>query len=229
MTSKNRENESNSLCCSFRKKNSTFVDQDLLASFPTILAESNRLSVCRLSDLDDDGFYIEVIGPMLLASHVTCLDIDLSEIVAEQLIDLIQHLPYLQSLVVKSIAPIQEGDLSLEDTETLRLLSQTRPITKVRLISVTSLSEMEFLIDLCSGMHYLQIDDMHDIDLEVFLRFIIMKSIEYLPNLFFMCFGSPKSNECWLEQLDKMIGVEQLLQDYAIQQIQEKIYLRWTV
>lgn len=132
MTSKNREDESSSLCCSSRKKNSTFVDQqkvnqivhqDVLASFPTIFAESSRLSICELSQFDADGFYIEVIGPMLLSSHVTCLDIDISEIFAGLLIDLIQNLPYLHSLVAKSIAPIQEGDLSVEDTETLQSLS----------------------------------------------------------------------------------------------------------
>ena len=136
---------------------------------------------------------------------------------------------YLHSLVIKSIAPIDGEHLSVEEAEDLRLSSWTGSITKVRLISLNSLNEIQFLIDLCPGMQYLQIDDTHEMDLEPLVRFILIKNGEYLPNLFFICLGSPKSNFSLLEKLDRMVGHEQLRRDYAIQEIQEKIYLRWTV
>ena len=170
-----------------------------------------------------------MIGPMLVSSQITCLQVDFSEIFAGTLIDLIQHLPHLHSLVVKSFASIQERHLSIEETVTLRLLSQKKSIRKVQLVNVKCLSEIQFLIELCPGMQYLQIDDADEIDLECFVPFILMKNVKYLPNLFFVCFGCPKSKVGLLDKLNRMIGLEQLRRDYFIEQIQERIYLRWTV
>ena len=229
VTSKDRPEKSNLFGFSSRKKNSTFVDQELPASFPTIPSEGNQLSVHNLPDFNIDRFYLEMIGPVLRSSHVTSLSIDFDEILAGVLIDLTRLLPHLRSLVVHSIAPIQERRLSGEESRTLRIVSKRRSISNVRLISVTRLREIRFLIDLCPGMHCLQIDDMNDIDLSVFVRFILMKNVQCLPNLFSICFGSAMSNVGWLKKLDKMIGIEQRRRDYAIEQIQEKIYLRWTV
>ena len=211
------------------KKNYKSIDQEMKAPFPTIIFKSNHLVIKELPNLEYDEFYMPTIGPMLLSSQLTCLHVDFSGIFAGILIDFIQHLPHLHSLVVKSLGSMRKRHLSLETTRTLRFISQRKSITKVRLIDVDCLSAIQFLIDLCSGMQYLQIDNTNDLDLECFVRFILMKNIKYLPSLVSLSFGCPKSNIDLLTKLAKMIAFEQLRRDYTIEQIDEKIYLRWTV
>ena len=89
-------------------------------------------------------------------------------------------------------------------------------------------ARVNFLINLCSGTQYLQIDNTNDLDLECFVRFILMKNIKYLPSLVSLSFGCPQSNIDLLTKLNKMIAFEQLRRDYTIEQIDQKIYLRWT-
>ena len=120
-------------------------------------------------------------------------------------------------------------NLSPEETTTLRLVAQRKSITKVRLIDVDCLSRIQFLIDLGPSMQYLQIDNTNDIDLQCFVRFILMKNSKYLPSLFFLSFGCSQAIIDVQTKLDKMVAFEQVRRDYAIQKIDEKIYLRWTV
>ena len=213
----------------FRKKNQKSIDQEMKVPFPTILSKDNYLVIKGLPTLAYDELYMPIIGPMLVSSQLTCLHVDFSRIFAGTLIDFIQYLPHLHSLVVKSLGSMLKRHLSLEETRTLRLVAQRKSITKVRLINVDCLSKIQFLIDLCSGMQYLQIDNTNDLDLECFVRFILMKNIKYLPSLVFLSFGCPQSDIDLLTKLDKMIAFEQLRRDYTIEQIDQNIHLRWTV
>ena len=212
-----------------QEKSEESVDRNKTSVFPTILSEVNRLFIKKLPNFYGNEFYIRLIGPMLALSQVTCLHIDFDHIFAGVLIDLMQHLPHLHSLVVKSLASMQQRHLSVEGTRIVGLISQKKSISQVRLMNVVTLSEIQFLLDLCSGVQYLQIDHLNDLDLASFVRFILMKNVQDLPNLFFVCFGCPPSNNDLLQNLNNMIDVEQLRRDYTIEQIQENIYLRWTI
>ena len=205
------------------------LDHGMIPSFPKMLSEDNKLSIKDIPDFDKNAFYIDIIGPLLVSSQITCLHVDSRKIPAGVLIDVIQHLPNLHSLVVESLASMQKRHLSVEETRAFRMVSQKKSISKVRLVNVDCLSEIQFLLDLCSGVQYLQIDHLNDLDLASFVRLILMKNVKYLPNLFFVCFGCPPSNNDLLQKLDRMIRFEQLRQDYTIEQIQENIYLRWTL
>ena len=201
----------------------------MITSFPKMLPEDNKLSIKELPTFDENEFYIDIIGPLLVSSQITCLHVDSRKIFAGALIDLIQHLPNLHSLVVESLDSMQKRHLSVEETRAFRMVSQKKSISKVRLVHADCLSKIQFLLDLCSGVQYLQIDQPNDIDLACFVRFILMKNVKYLPNLFFVCFGCPPSNNDLLQNLNNMIDVEQLRRDYTIEQIKENIYLRWTI
>ena len=196
-----------------------------ILSFPTILSEGNRLVIKELSTLERSEIYM----PMIVSSQLTCLHLDVSGAFAGTLIDFVEHLPHLISLVVKSLSSLFKRDVSPEEKTTLRLVVQRKSITKVRLIEVDCLSEIHFLMHLCPSMQYFQIDNINDIDLQCVIRSILITSMKCFPSLFFLSFGCPKSKIAFLTRLDTMIAFEQLCSDYTIEQIEEKIYLRWTV
>ena len=197
-------------------------------SFPLITSETNQFDVVQLPEEDDDEFIGAMIGPTLLAFQIRCLNIIAKSIHMGALIDLLQYLPELDSFAVSSLTWMNDRYLSVEEASTFRLLSARQSVKRVQVRHLHDLSELQFILELCRTLQYLQIDDTADIDLECLLRFILMKDVKYIPNLSSICLGTRKLDENFAGRLDRMIHFERLRQDYCIKQIDGKIYLRWS-
>jgi len=194
-----------------------------------VLPETHLLTVIDVSNMDDEELLSDIIGPILLMMQITCLNITRREFFIGTLIDLIRCLPNLDSLVVSSLAMLKPRCLSVEETRTLRLISNDNKITKVKLHRTNDLAEIQFLLDLCYRVEYLEVDCANGVSPERFLRFILMKNIKYIPNLSSLCFEISQTEEDIVDKLKKMIDFEQLRHNYAIKQIKNRIYLRWNL
>jgi len=194
-----------------------------------VLPETNLLTVIDVSNMDDEEFLGDIIGPILLMMQITCLNITRSEIFIGTLIDLISCLPNLDLLVVSSLAMLKPRCLSVEKTRTLRFISNNNKITKVKLHRTNELAEIQFLLGLCCRVEYLEMDCANGVPPEGFIRFILMKNIKYIPNLSSLCFEISQTEEDIVDKLKKMIDFEQLCHNYAIKQIKNRIYLRWNL
>ncbi|CAF1448836.1 unnamed protein product [Adineta steineri] len=193
-----------------------------------VLSETNQLTVIDLPHIDNDPSLAVTIGPILLLVPITCLNITRWEIFIGSLIELVVCLPNLNSLSVSSLTMIKPRCLSVEETTTLRWLSNNNVITKVKLHRMNDLAEIQFLFYLCSSMEYLEVDCTDKICPKQLLRFILMKNIKSIPKLSSVYLGILVMKENIIDQLITMINLEQLCHNYTIKEIQNKIYLRWT-
>lgn len=217
----------------YRENQSTFgnnVDQNITQqsiTAPNIFSEVNRLTITDyLYDYDDESL-IDIVGPILGVLHITCLNITRREIFVAMLINFIRYLPHLDSLVVSSLAMTHPRCLSVLEVTTLRLVSNDNKITKVNLQQMNNLAQVQFILDLCPRIEYLEVDCTNDVFPEIVVRFILLKNIKYIPNLSSLCLKISKMDENIIEKLKNMIDLEQLRHNYTIKQIDNRIYLRW--
>jgi hypothetical protein len=159
--------------------------------------------------------------------RITRLDVLYTGIFIGTLIDLINHLPNLESMRVLSLLLLKPRCLSVEEVNTFRLVSNNNKITKVNIQWTTDLAQIQFLIDLCPSMHYLEINCSVNIDLKSLVRFILMKDLKYIPCLCRLCLHIPKDNHRMVEELQEMINFERLRRDYTIKHVGDSIYLSW--
>jgi hypothetical protein len=159
--------------------------------------------------------------------RITRLDVLYTGIFIGTLIDLMNHLPNLDSMRILSLLLLQPRCLTVEEVNTFRLVSNNNKITKVNIQWTTDLAQIQFLIDLCRSMRYLEITCSVNVDLKVLIRFILIKDLKYIPHLCILCLHIPKETHRMVEELQEMINFERLRRDYTIKHLRDTIYLSW--
>ncbi|CAF1511477.1 unnamed protein product [Adineta steineri] len=108
------------------------------------------------------------------------------------------------------------------------LISKTNKITKVYLENMTGIEQVDILIKLCPRMNYLQINNINDMEVELFLKEILSIQMEDIDNcLCSLCFRIPLLDDQMMETLEEMIDHEKLLINYTIKRVCDNIYLHW--
>lgn len=168
----------------------------------------------------------EAFGPILQAIQFTGLFVSrTSRIPVSSFIELINLLPNLDSLKVSYLPQDEFSDLSAEDIESLHLASINNKITRVWQRMKFELTN--FLIDLCSRMEYLEIDNVKENDLTKLVRIILMKRSIHIPNLYSICFNVDNADHEMIHDLKNVIDSEKLLLNYNIKRKDTHILLQW--
>jgi hypothetical protein len=171
--------------------------------------------------------FFDIIRPVLFPSPINKITIESNEISIGILIEFIPLLSNLDTLEVKSLSMIQPSCLSAEEATRFRSVSNNNRITRVTLRRMTELAEVQFLIDLCPRMKHLMVSSSDGVDPEVFLRFVFMKNIKNIPNLYSLRFRMSESSENIMEKLQKMIDVEKLHGKFRMKHVDNLISLKW--
>jgi hypothetical protein len=185
------------------------------------------LFILNPSPVDWSISFIDKISPILLAIQFTSLFVSFSDLSIRTLVKIIGLVPNLDSLKVFTLSLQELSSLSMEDTESLRLVSISNKITRV-LQSMLAVDMTDFLINLCPRMEHFETKWMGDTDLERCVRVILMKTITCIPNLHSLRFDTNKANDEKVHKLQKMIDSEKLLSNYTIKRSGDYISLRWT-
>jgi hypothetical protein len=98
------------------------------------------------------------------------------------LVNIIYLLPSLISLKVSSLPLIQPGCLFDDNGKICFLTSINNKITKVNLEKIMNIEQVLFILHLCLHIQYFQVDIPKDMDLSMFLRFILIKASTYIPH-----------------------------------------------
>jgi hypothetical protein len=150
------------------------------------------------------------------------------EIFAGVLARILMPLSTLDSLKISSLSISQPRSLSNEERSILHTISSTIRITKVNLQKMNHIEEIYFLIELCPHLIYLKVDNICNMDMKLFVRFILKKLMtKYLHQLRLLCFHVRAADDQTIKQLNKMIDDEKLLFDYTIKRVLDFIYLQW--
>ncbi|CAF3413798.1 unnamed protein product [Rotaria socialis] len=173
-------------------------------------------------------FTADIWKPIFDAIRFTHLNISNSiNISVKVLIELLRLLPNLESLKISSLSMVQSKLLSITDTKEHLSLSFSNKITKVRIDKITEKSQIQFIINLCPRMKYFDVDCILNIDLRMFISFLLTNQITRIPHLCFLCLNVPSATENTIQIITRTIELETFIDNYTIQRVENKIFLQW--
>ncbi len=170
-------------------------------------------------------FKLEDIIPLFTVIQITSLYFVDDKISTSRLIDCINHLPNLDTLSVNSISL---EDSSLKERNTSTSPANKNKITKVNLRHADQLGDIQFFLDLCPVLKYLMIKHWSKIDHQSLLRSISTYRISNTPYLHTIGLCIEENIDKTIEELQNMINLEKLTNEYTIKYIDDKIYIQWT-
>ncbi|CAF1259413.1 unnamed protein product [Adineta steineri] len=191
------------------------------------LSKSARLNFTYIPMYDSPKVPIFVVNSVLTATNIYHLIFTKTEASIRHLIYLIKVLPDLTTLKIHDLV-LKEQNLSTNETDIFLFISKTNKITKVYLENMTGIEQVDILIKLCPRMNYLQINNINDMEVELFLKEILSIQMEDIDNcLCSLCFRIPLLDDQMMETLEEMIDHEKLLINYTIKRVCDNIYLHW--
>jgi len=182
-----------------------------------------------LKDLPpDDSYHLLVINDIdsvLIIAQIYHLVIEKKPASEFMLIAMLSQLPEVVSLKIHSVS---SEELTEQQGEYLLDVSDECKITKIYLEEMNDIKELDFLMCLSYPLNYLQINSLHNINIESFIREILIR-INHGCNeaLGFLCLRVPTADDQLIENLKEMIDSNQWLVDYTIKRVDDKIYVQW--
>jgi hypothetical protein len=191
------------------------------------LSKSMQLILAYISTGEDYDSLCPYISAILNATSIYHLT-NFEEISVPILIRILFILHELDSLLISTLLLSQQRSLDDFERTLLEKVPHTNRITKVNLGEMNDIEEVYFLIDVCPHLTYLQVDNLHQMDMELFVRLIFKKmNTKSSHQLRLLSFAIPAADDPMIKQLNKMIDDEKLLFDYAIKRVLNHIYLQW--
>lgn len=145
----------------------------------------------------------------------------------EVLIQIIKSSPNLDSLKVSSLKIIQPVCSNVNLTDIYLLPSTNNKITKVCLENTTNMEQVDFLFYLCLGVQHFQAHVPEDMDLDLFLPSIFIKSNTSVPWLKSLCLQIPHINDDIIRHIQNLIKDKTLLSNYVIKRSGKYVLLKW--
>ncbi|CAF1171652.1 unnamed protein product [Adineta steineri] len=202
------------------------------AQHPTInsslqLSKSAQLNFTEIPMYESPKLPIIFVKSVLTATNIYHLIFTKRKASIRHLIYLIEVLPDLVTLKIHDLV-LKEQNLSKKETDIFLFISETNKITKVYLENMTGIEQVDILIKLCPRMNYLQINNINDMEVELFLKEILNIKMEDIDNcLCSLCFRIPLLDDQMMETLVETINHEKLLINYTIKRVCDNIYLHW--
>ncbi|CAF4356791.1 unnamed protein product, partial [Adineta steineri] len=102
-------------------------------------------------------------------------------------------------------------------------------ITKLRVRKISKIEEINFFLAFCPLIKQLEINELPKINVEFFLRSLLIqiRNRSKFQNLRLICIQLPTADDKMILKLNQMIQVENLLVDFKIKRIEEKIFVEW--
>jgi hypothetical protein len=186
------------------------------------------LTIEGYSTIEQTRLFINKVKASCVTVQFTHLNINCYNMPSEMLIEIIRLLPNLHFLEISSLlSNLQLNSSSIEGIKNQLLVSVINKIRKVKLHKFTEIKQIQFLINTCSHMQYLEVGCMSNTDLRMLIKFILINQVTHTPNLGFICLNVPNANEDMIQNLAMTINLETLVNNYTIQRIGGKIFLDW--
>ncbi|CAF2814620.1 unnamed protein product [Rotaria sp. Silwood2] len=210
----------------YKKRWYEYDTQHKIMNILNKLAKSMRTVLMSFTTEHDFDLLSENICHILTVAQTYHLKIS-NKLFNGALIEILYLLPELDSLQISSVSLSHLRYLSIDEVE-LDSISKKNQITKVCLDKMFTIEEIYFLIELFPRMTYLKVDIINNMNIELFVRLILIKIIEksnYQLRLLSFCVVA--ADDEIIEKLNKMINYEKLLLNYKTKRILDNIYLQW--
>jgi hypothetical protein len=169
----------------------------------------------------------QYINHILTVTKIYHLEIP-KKICYNKLSEILDLFPELDTLRVHSVSfsiLYYLSDQQMDDR--VGQLAKTQ-ITKVYLETMTKMEELHLLVLLFPRINHFQINSIDYIQTELITR-IILTYIDTKPNhlLRSLCFSVPAASDDMIQKLEQMIIRENLLKNFLIKRIADKICIQW--
>ncbi|CAF1074655.1 unnamed protein product [Adineta steineri] len=183
-----------------------------------------QLTILDYEDIGLNGQSIKKLKSALEAIQFTHLNIDDDTMSINMLLGILHLLPNIESLKLSSIPIVKLESLFIEHTRNHLSVLAINKITKVKLGQVIEEEEIEFFINLCPHIEYLEVGCMSYTDVPSLMKFILMNRMTRIPNL---CFIIHMANENLVRTLANIMDSETVNDKYTIQRSGNKISVHW--
>ncbi|CAF1507852.1 unnamed protein product [Adineta steineri] len=173
--------------------------------------------------------YIKRLKSAVKAIQFTHLDIDNDGMSIKMLLDILSLLPNIESLKLSFIPILQLESVFIEDTKNYQSVLAFNKLTKVKLGQVTEEQQIQFFINLCPHIEYLEVECMSNTGVPSLMKLISMNRRTRIPNLCYLCFIIPIADENMVRTLAMTIDSETVIDNYTIQRSGNKISIQWTL
>jgi hypothetical protein len=168
------------------------------------------------------------IIPLFSIIQITELNIINYDVVHSTLINLLSFLPNLNTLNVSSLSFLNPDSLSTVKIDADSPILKNNKITKVNFGCRYELPCIQFFLNLCPFIKYLELEYCSRTDYELALRFILTQNIRNTSHLHSLGIYITEENvDEIIEQLEEIINSENLIQEHTIKYINDRIYLQW--
>jgi hypothetical protein len=164
---------------------------------------------------------------MFSTVYFTRLNINCKSISVQRFVEIICLLQHLDSLKVSSLSPIQSDWLFDHDGQNRFLTSINNKITKVNFENMIHIEQIDLLFYICPCLQYFQVDVPNDMNLEILVRFILIRPYTSFPHFNRLCLSLSNINNDMIGQIQNLIESEKLLSIYNMKCIYNNIILKW--
>lgn len=171
-----------------------------------------------------DGHPAITLNHILPIQQLTKLNIDFFDFPFERIVDLIRFTPHLHTLKIHLLSISEKSMQSLQTNPIFREVSSNNRIKHVEIGYRCSFEQIQMLVTLFFHIEYFKIG-MKRKELRCILRYLLSKTPSRPPDLFFLCI-SQIAKVCFGE-VNLVLRLEGLLDDYAIKFIRRDLYLWW--
>ncbi|UJR14359.1 hypothetical protein I4U23_001355 [Adineta vaga] len=182
-----------------------------------------KLSFSMLADCLDSMKCNDIIAnnleKYLLQKRFNHLKINCQQISINTLIKLVYCLSELLSLQISNLSVSKLRKLSSYEKEIVRITSRKSKIIEISLKQIIEFEQVKFFIDLCPRIEYLNLNCLHDINLEILIRKILIENISHLREV---CFHDWKGN---MNDFKAMINHQEQFCNYTMKSFDKKISL----
>ena len=190
----------------------------------------------KISEYDANSWYngyLEKAKPIYEAIEFTHLSIDCTDLLPNLMIEILHLLPQLTSLEVISLPLIYSDDLCLSfaESEMLFSIGVHSKITKMKICQTKTI---DFLMNFCPRIQYLEIEYSQDTDLEKIVGCIAVNNRTHICYLDHLCLDKVTDTKKTCETLERCIDFERLLDssktsfnEYILEEKNKQILLTW--
>ncbi|CAF3243238.1 unnamed protein product [Rotaria sp. Silwood2] len=187
-----------------------------------------QLVISSIDERDHDFLLNDYIKSIITSTNITCLTINSNMVSSCVLIEMLEILHNLDSLTILYSSRLLKSHGCSQKSKHHNL-STTTNITKVNMCHVTKIEQVNFILKFCSHIQHLQIECTNDIELSSLIRFIFIEKNAYIKDLVSLCLWIWKVNDDMIQILPTIVDDEQILHQYRIEHINDKIYLQLNV
>ncbi|CAF1201367.1 unnamed protein product [Adineta steineri] len=191
------------------------------------LSKSRQLIIDDISPktLNNIHNYIKYVLSVMQIDHLVIQQ----KIFVDKLAEILCLLRELDSLDVSMISFLYPRQVTLDEVMEIFRSTTHIKITKFRVRKINKIEEINFFLAFCPLIKLLEINELPEINVELFLRSLLIqiRNRSKFQNLRLICIQLPTANDTMILKLKQMIQVENLLVDFKIKRIEEKIFVEW--